>query len=561
MWPPGIALLYRGGLLRRLNLTVDAVAGHTEGRPLPEFELTTVDLAIVVGYVLVILGIGFYVGRRKEDSEGYFLAGRGAIWPLVGFGLMASNLSGTSYIGLAGAGYEEGIAVWNYEWMATLILVFFALFILPFYLRSKVSTMPEFLEKRYDRRSRYAFSGFSVFTAMFIDSAGALFAGAITLQLLFPEIPLGVLVTGIALLGGVYVIAGGLQAVMITDTIQGVLLLVAGGVIFAFAFSEIGFSWSEVQNVAPEDGLTVAPPADDEFLPWPGIFTGVIWLGFYYWTTNHIVVQKVLSAKNIDHGRWGALFAAFTQLPLLFLLILPGTIGNAIYPDIEDPDQIWPALAFDFLPIGLRGLVFAALVAALMSTLDSVLNGAASLVTNDFIKTRSRQFSEKQLLLIGRVLVGFFMVLAAVWAPQIAQFPTIVEYFQAFLGHITMPVVVVFLGGLFWPRATRQGAFWTLVIAVPVGLAAFLGGELFELYDVQFLYGAGLMLLFSLILFVAIGLLTEAPEEEQVAELTWTRDTWREESKELKGKPIQYNYRFLGGILVVLTLGLVLLFV
>jgi SSS family solute:Na+ symporter len=169
---------------------------------MPDFDLGPIDLSIIALYIVGILFLGFWVGRKKEDSESYFLAGRGMTWPFVGFALIAANFSGSLYIGLAGAGYDQGIAVWNYEWMATLVLLFFALFVLPFYLRSKINTMPEFLERRYDRRSRYVFSGFSVFTAMFIDSAGALFAGAITLQLLFPDMPLSALITILALLGG-----------------------------------------------------------------------------------------------------------------------------------------------------------------------------------------------------------------------------------------------------------------------------------------------------------------------------------------------------------------------
>lgn len=527
---------------------------------MPEFELANIDLIIVGLYVAMILGIGFWVGRKQQDSEGYFLAGRGTIWPLVGLSLVSANLSGTSYIGLAGAGYHDGIAVWNYEWMATLVLVFFVLFILPFYLRSRVNTMPEFLARRYDHRSRYAFSLFSIFTALFIDSAGALFAGGITLQLLFPDVPLGILIAAMALLGGLYVILGGLRAVIITDTIQGVLLYTAGGIIFFMVFRELG-SWDAVRDAAPEGGFSVIKPADDDFLPWPGIFTGVLWLGFYYWTTNHIVMQKVLSAKSIDHGRWGALLAGLFQLPLLFLLILPGTMGRAIYPDLAEADLIWPTLAFDFLPIGLRGLVLAALVAALMSTLDSVLNGASSLVVNDFIKTRRKQRSEKQLLLISRGMVAVFMVIAGLWAPVILTFEGIVEYFQSFLGYVTMPAVVIFLGGLFWRRATGAAAFWTLVIGAPVGMTGFLAGELFELYQLQFLYGTGLMLLLCLSLFVGISLSTEAPGPEELKDYVWSRAAWREESRELAGKPLWQNYRVLAGLLVVVTVIWVGLFI
>jgi solute:Na+ symporter, SSS family len=526
----------------------------------PSFELATIDYVIVGLYIVGIMALGFWVGRKKQNADDFLLGGRIAIWPLVGFGLIAANMSGTSYIGIAGAGYEEGIAVWNYEWMATLVLLFFALFVIPFYLRSKINTMPEFLERRYDRRSRYVFSGFSVFTAMFIDSAGALFAGAITLQLLFPDMPLSALITILALLAGGYVILGGLRAVMITDTVQGVLLLVAGTIIFVTLFIELG-SWEAIRNAAPEDGFTVAPPADDDFLPWPGIFTGVLWLGFYFWITNHVVVQKVLAAKNINHGRWGALFAGAMQLPLLFLLVLPGVMGREIYPDLAEPDQIWQALVFDHMPIGLRGLIFAALVAALMSTLDSVLNGASSLVVNDFIKTRKREFSERALLMISRGMIGVFMIIAALWAPVITEFDTIVEYFQSFLGHITMPVVVIFLGGLFWARGTRHAAFLTLLIGFPIGLAAFLTGELFELYELQFLYATGLMFLLSLGIYVVTSMLTTAPEAENINDIMWSKEHWHEETEELNDLPLWQNPRIISIGIAILTVVMVVMFI
>ncbi|QBI18396.1 sodium:solute symporter [Egibacter rhizosphaerae] len=525
---------------------------------MPDFDLAALDIAVMAAYVVFVLALGWYVGRRKQDSEGFFLAGRGMIWPLVGFGLIASQFSGTQYLGLAGAGYDEGIAVWNYEWLATLVLVGFALFVLPFYIQSRVSTVPEFLELRYDRRSRYAFSGFTVFTGMFIDSAGAMFAGALVLQLLFPDQPLMLHIVTIALIGGIYVILGGLQAVMITDTLQGVLLFGAGGAIFLSVFAEFGFDWSALPALAPEGGWTLAPPADDEFLPWPGIFTGAVWLGFYVWISNHIIVQKVLAAKSLDHGRWGALFAGLMQLPLLVLLIFPGVLARGVYDDVPDGDMVWPALIFEFLPVGIRGLIVAALLAAIMSTLDSVLNGASSLVVNDFIKTRRRQFTERQLLLIGRILVGVFMVLAAAWAPVITTFGGIVEYFQSFLGYVTMPLVIVLLGGLFWPRGTRQGAFWTFVIGCPIGILGFLSGEVLELFELQFLYGTGLMVLLSIGLYIGLSLATEAPSREQVAEVTWTRETWQRETRELQDKPWYANYRYLSAGLVIITLAAVL---
>lgn len=525
---------------------------------MPEFDISAVDLAIAGGYILIVLGIGLWISRSHSDTQSYFLGGRGAIWPVIGISMMSANLSGTSFVGLAGAGYGDGIAVWNYEWIATLVLIFFAIFILPFYLRAKVDTMPQFLEVRYDWRARKVFAAFSVVTAIFIDSAGALFAGALTMQLLFPDFPLWTLIAFIAILGGTYVILGGLKAVMITDTIQGVLLLLVGTIIFFMLYSHLG-SWEAVREQAPEGGFTLAKPADDDFLPWPGIFTGAIWLGFYYWTTNHIVVQKVLAAKNVDHGRWGALLAGALQLPFLFILILPGMMGRAIFPELEDQDQIWPALVFEFLPVGLRGLALAALIAALMSTLDSVLNGSASMVVNDFIKGRKKEWSESRMLLVSRGMVALFMVIAAAWAPMIANFGGIVEYFQSFLGYVTMPVVVVFLGGLFWGRPPRHAAFWTLVLAVPVGFASFFLFEVLELLPIQFLYGTGLMLLLSLAIFLGLTFSSDAPDLDEDA--TFSRRTWKAESEELADKAWYQNYRILGAGLAIITIAMVVMFI
>lgn len=528
---------------------------------MPEFELAGLDLAVIAVFAVGIVAIGFWVGRGTKNSEDYFLAGRGMIWPLVGFSLIVTNFSGTQFLGLAGAGYDTGISVWNFEWMATIVLVFFAVLILPIYLQSKITTVPEFLEKRYDRRSRYAFSGFTVLTGMLIDSAGGMFAGALVLNLLYPDVPLMVHVVLIAILGGAYVILGGLRAVMITDTIQGVLLLIASGTIFVVLFAEYGFDWSVFPELAPENGFTIAPSADDDFMPWPGIFTGVIWLGLYTWITNHVVVQRVLAAKNLDHGRWGALFAGAMQLPWLVLLIFPGILARDVFPELENPDLAWPSLIFEYMPVGIRGLVVAALLAALMSTLDSVLNGASSLVVNDFIKTSKKEFTEKQLLRISRILVGVFMLIAVLWAPVILNFDTIVQYFQSFLGYVTMPVVVVLIGGIFWKRATATAAFWTLVVVTSIGVIGFVTGELLELHGIQFLYATGIMVVLSAMSFVTLTLLTPAPDRASIEEVTFDRRTWAEESEQLRGKPWYKNYRYLSVAILVLTVGVVVPFI
>lgn len=227
-----------------------------------------------------LLGIGYWVGRNTKDSEDYFLAGRTLLWPLVGFSLYASNMSGSSFVGLAGEDYARGIAVFNYEWAATVILIFFVFFILPFYMRAKVYTMPQFLETRFDRRSRVIFSGFTVFANMFIDAVAGLYAGGIVIQMLYPEAPIWIPIAILGVLAGIYTIFGGLSAVVITDTILAVILILGSIVIAFLAFSQLD-SWDQLVNAAPENGLSLILPADDSFLPWPGLFNGRVYLPVY----------------------------------------------------------------------------------------------------------------------------------------------------------------------------------------------------------------------------------------------------------------------------------------
>ena len=287
-----------------------------------------------------------------------------------------------------------------------------------------------------------------------------------------------------------------------------------------------------------------------------------MWLGFYVWISNHVVVQRVLAPRNLDHGRWGALFAGFMQLPWLVLLIFPGILARGIFPEqLDDPDLVWPALIFEVLPVGVRGFIAAALIAALMSTLDSVLNGAASLIINDFVRTRGKERSERSLLMLSRVTVGVLMIVAALWAPVITTFDNLVEYFQSFLGYATMPIVVTLLGGILWGRATRQAAFWTLAIAFPIGLVGFFTGEIFGLHELQFLYGTGLMVLLSAVLFVGITVATPAPDREAIDAVVFDRGTWARESEGLADHPWYRNYRWLSLAIVVVTIAAVVPFI
>ncbi len=524
---------------------------------MPDFDVALLDIIVLAVYLVLARLIPLWMTSDMEDADDMFLGGRNFIWPLIGFSLFATNMSGASFIGLAGAGYNQGVSVYNYEWSAAVILIFFIFFILPFYLRSGVFTMPEFLEKRFDYRSRRVFSGINLFFNMFIDCAGALYAGALVFVALF-DISLWVSVAGLAILAAVISIFGGLEAVVVSDTAQAIMLIIGGSLVAIIAFNELP-SWSVVVETAGQDALSVIKPADDPAMPWPGIFTGVLVIGTYFWTTNQLIVQRTLGAKTMNHGRWGSIFAGFLKLPILFFMILPGTMALVLYPDLSNPDMVFPVLVFDLLPVGLSGLVLAALIAAITSSIDSILNSAGTLVTMDFIEPLYPDISDRGLVLTGQVATGVALLVAIIWAPQIDRFETLWGYLQSCLSYTTPPIVATFVGGIFWTRANRHGAFATLLLGVGLGVVFFIMNEIIGVFEIQFLYAAGLSLVGSVLILVLVSLMTEPPPAEKTDELTWDVSYWHAETEELKELPWWQNYRY-HSILLVICTGVILYF-
>ncbi len=520
------------------------------------FEVSPIDLGILVVFIIFIRVLALWLVRGKsEDADGFFLGGRNFTWPLIGFSLFATNMSGASFVGMAGAGYSSGISVYSYEWMAAVILVVFVIFLLPFYLRSGVFTMPEFLERRFDRRSRFAFAGLLVFLSVFLDCAGALYAGGLVVQTVWPGVPLwgGVLV--LALLSGVLSITGGLSAVVVSDTIQGTVLIIGGVIVFVAGMLAIP-SWEAVEAAAPAGALSIVRPLDDPFLPWPGLF-GVLIIGLYFWTTNQLIVQRALGAKTLDHGRWGSLFAGLLKLPPLFIMVLPGVLALQLYPNLKTPDLAFPTLVFDLLPVGVRGVILAALVAAITSTVDSILNSTSTLVTMDFVRPLRPQTTDVQLVRIGRIATAAVMVVGIVWAPQIINFPSLWNYFQSILAYATPPVVAIFFAGILWRQATPAAAFWTFVVGLGVGIAGFVLTEIMGVFEIQFLYAACALFGLGLVLMIAISLVTASKEGEEIDRMIWGVHLWHEETRELAGTPAWHNYRYQSVALLGFTAAIV----
>jgi len=524
----------------------------------PQYELAPIDLLLIGVYFVIVLVIGFRLAGKNKTAEDYFLAGRGMLWPLIGVSLFASNISSTTLIGLAGDAYHTGISVFNYEWMASVVLVVFAFFMLPFILRAKVFTLPEFLERRFDGRIRLYFSGLTLFLNIIVDTAGSLFAGALLMKLVFPEIDISVTIAVLAIVAGLYTIAGGLAAVIYTDALQTVLLLIGAVVISVTAFNQVG-GWEGMTAGLDESQLSLIRPLGDPGVPWLGLLTGVPLLGFYFWCTNQFMAQRVLSAKDVNHGRWGVLFAALLKLPVLFLMVLPGTMAIHLFPELPDPNLVYPTLMFELLPAGLLGLVMAGFVAALMSQIDSTLNAASTLVTMDFVRKWKPGLDGRVLMKIGRWVTLVFMVLAALWAPMIENFSSLFKYLQMVLSYTVPPIVAAYLAGAFWKRANARGAWAGVLVGTGCGVILFLANGVFGWTDLHFLYVGPILFLVSAVALVVGSLRGESPGKEQQA-LVWTMEFYRAESREMAGISWWKNYRVLSVLLLIATGVLVLVF-
>ncbi len=483
--------------------------------------LHAAELLLVAAYLAGTFGLALWFGRKRTgvaDTGAYFLAGRALPWYLIGFSYYASNMSGASFVGLIGASYAFGITVFHYEWTAALVLVAMALFVLPVFLRNRLYTVPEYLELRFERRTRVAYSLFTLATLLFIDTAGALYAGAVVIETGFPVLDLWSACIIISLLAGTYTIFGGLGAVVITDSLQAIVLIVGALLVAVLGISAAG-GWDQIVGQLTPEQTRLFQPAGDAFLPWPGI-GGVVVLGLYYWVFNQYFVQRALAARSLDEGRKGAIFAGFLKVPNLVLMVVPGLVAAALYPGLERADEAFPKLAFEMLPMGLRGIVLAAMLAAIMSSLDSALNAASSLVTMDLVKPLRPRASERMLMATGRVTTGVIMVVAAVYAPLIASFGSLFEYFQSTLAYLVPPVVAVYLGGLLGRRFTRASAFWALVLIEPVALALFLAQEVVGLWDgLHFTYMAMILLAATLAAMAGLSALlpSELPDRASLA--------------------------------------------
>src|SRR5437016_9655718 len=505
--------------------------------------LTSIDLTIIGLYFAVVFGIGFYFARKERTSTDYFLAGRDIGWFFIGASLFVSNISTEHFIGLAGSGASSGLAVGDFEWLACLILLRLGWVFLRFYLRSNVFTMPEFLERRFNRQCAVYLASISIIAYILTKISVHLWAAAIVLERVVGWSPMQAAII-LVIATGIYTIAGGLSAVIYTEVVQTLVLLTGAIALTFIGLHRVG-GFAGLRAVVPDSYFHTVKPISDPDFPWTGIFFGAPILGIWYWCTDQVIVQRVLSARDEGHAKAGTIFAGFLKILPVFLLVVPGLIAVALFRDlfkfspngqVLNGDIAFPTLIINLLPTGLVGLMIAALLATLMGAMSAVFNSASTLVTLDFYKKIKPDATELQLVGFGRVMTGFMVILGLAWVPFIHLISSqLYIYLQSVQGYISPPIAACFILGILWPRLNAQGAITSLLTGFVLGAVRFIfelmdraaGGHAFDnaflrgLVGMNFLHYAILMFVICCTVLVGVSLITPAPERRKLAGLTF----------------------------------------
>ncbi|HXG01463.1 MAG TPA: sodium:solute symporter, partial [Bacteroidota bacterium] len=437
-------------------------------------NLTFADAVVIALYFVIVLSIGLYFSRRKKTTTEYFLAGRHVGWIAIGASLFSTNISSEHFLGLAGTGSKSGLAVGHFEWLACLIVLLLGWVFTPFYLKTGVFTMPEFLERRYNSASRWYLSIVSIIAYIFTKTSISLYAGGILLQSVVGwDMTTSAIV--IVLATGIYTILGGLAAVIYTDLAQTAILILGSLTLTLVGLHEAG-GWNELVASTPPEFWSMFKPMSDPDFPWTGIVFGAPILGIWYWCTDQYIVQRVLSAKNLDHARGGTIFAGFLKILPVFILVLPGIIALKLSNGTVSGDKAYAWMVTTYLPSGVRGIVVAGLLAALMSSLSGMFNSTSTLLTIDIFKRLRPNADEQTLVTFGRITTGLTVLIGLAWIPFIGLLSDerMYVYLQSVQAYISPPIAACFLFGIFWNRVNGKGAISSLLTGLVLGAFRFI---------------------------------------------------------------------------------------
>lgn len=508
---------------------------------------STTDIIICCLYIFGIVGIGLLSGRRRRkhgmSADAYFLAGKSLRWPVIGLALFSTNISTIHLVSLAQSGFDTGLLNGNFEWMAAFTLILLAIVFVPFYIKSGVTTLPVFLEKRYNSACRDWLTVVSIVSSIVVHIGFSLLAGGIVIETLF-GINMFAGIAAMLILVGVYTIVGGLRAVVITESVQTVVLLIGAVVLTAAAWIKVG-GWTEIQSFLHTTGNAnklsmLQTSADGNGMPWYAVFLGYPVLGIWYWCADQTIVQRVLGARDENHARAGALFCGFLKILPVFIFVLPGLVAFVLVeqglfnvdslrvsPDESsaiDSKGIYTLMITQLLPTGLTGVVLAGLISALMSTVSGALNSISTLVSYDLGKRLMPQMDDRRLIRLGRISAVIALVLSILLLPLLNRYESLFNGLNDIIAHLAPPITCVFLLGIFWKGASAKAAQYTLWIGSLLGFLVYGVNKVFTIpgmSDIPFMMMAFYLFSICVVLQVLLSFVFPARHEATENELVW----------------------------------------
>lgn len=494
--------------------------------------LGPIDWLFVGLYLCVIAAISIWSIKKAKDSPSdYFLANRNLGWFVIGASILASNVGSEHIVGLAGTAASSGVVMGHYELHSWIILTLGWVFV-PFYMRSMVYTMPEFLERRFNAKARWLLSIIQLISYVIAKAAVTIYAGALVFNsLLGVDFWTGAII--LVVVTGVYTIFGGLHAVMYTEAIQAIVLLLGSAVLLFIGLDKVG-GWGSLMHSLPKEKLNMFQPLSNPDFPWAGILFASPIVGLWYWCTDQHIVQRCLAARNEKEARRGTIFAAYLKLMPFFIFMIPGLIAYTLHQqgkiNMTDTDVAFPTLVKEIMPVGLRGLLAGGLLAALMSSLASVYNACSTLFTMDIYKKIKPEASNHELVRVGRIATGIVVLLGMIWIPLMKNISKgLYGYLQSVQSYLAPPIAAAFLLGVFSKRINAKGAYTAMVVGFIIGilklvfelLKGSLSGVLYDFATMNFLYFCIALFVFSVVLMVVVSLATPAPDEANIKGLTF----------------------------------------
>ncbi|KAM4052049.1 sodium/glucose cotransporter 1 [Anomaloglossus baeobatrachus] len=569
----------------------DTTPSVTTGAPAKDNTIpinNPADISVIVIYFVVVLAVGIWAMVRTSRGTigGFFLAGRSMVWWPIGASLFASNIGSGHFVGLAGTAAAGGIVIGGFEWNALVIVVILGWIFVPIYVKAGVVTMPEYLRKRFGGdRIRIYLSVLSLLLYVFTKISADMFSGAIFIQQAM-RINIYIAIVMLLLITALYTVTGGLAAVIYTDTLQTIIMLVGSFILMGFAFSKVGgyesFMDKYMKAIPTEvydNGTLINPacytPRADSFhlfrdpingdMPWPGLIFGLPILALWYWCTDQVIVQRCLSAKNMSHVKAGCILCGYLKLLPMFLMVFPGMISRILYTnevlcvvpskckkycdtEVGCTNIAYPKMVIELMPDGLRGLMLSVMLASLMSSLTSIFNSASTLFTMDIYTKIRKKASEKELMIAGRVFILFLIGVSIAWVPilQSAQSGQLFDYMQSITSYLGPPIGAVFFLAIFVKRVNEQGAFWGLIIGLFIGLSrmitefAYGTGSCVKpsncpaiICKVHYLYFAMILFVSSCIIILAVSFMTKPIPDKHLYRLCWVLRNSKEEREDL----------------------------